>query len=101
MPPAYYPAFLNIAGRAAVVIGGGEVAARKVDGLLKAGAAVTVVSPQLTPGLQSLASAGSLRWARREYRAGDLEGAWIAIAATDEPAVNRAVFQEGQQRHVL
>lgn len=99
--PTYYPAFLDLTGRSCVVIGGGEVAERKAGALLKAGARVTVVSPESTAELSRLAERGKIAWRRRLYQPGDLEGAWLAIAATDDPAANQAVAQEAEERHVL
>ena len=71
----FYPVFLNLRGRRAVVIGGGAVAEQKVLGLLAAGAHVTVVSPEITPRLAELAAAGGIDLRRRPYRSGDLAGA--------------------------
>ncbi len=96
----YYPVFLDIAGRPAVVIGGGEVALRKVEGLLDAGAQVTVVSPALHPGLKALVAAGRARHIAREYRPGDLDGHVLAIVGTDDSSVNAAVASAGKQRGV-
>ena len=96
----YYPVFLDIVGRPAVVIGGGEVALRKVEGLLDAGAQVTVVSPTLHPGLKALLAAGRVRHTAREYRPGDLDGHVLAIVGTDDPSVNAEVASAGKQRGV-
>lgn len=97
---AFYPVFLDVRGRRAVVIGGGAVAEQKVLGLLDASARVIVVSPETTPRLDELAGAGAIELLRRSYRAGDLAGAWLAIAATDDRAVNAAVWAEAEQRGV-
>jgi precorrin-2 dehydrogenase/sirohydrochlorin ferrochelatase len=97
----FYPVFLDIAGRPAVVIGGGDVALQKVKGLLDAGAEVTVVSPQLHPDLKPLASEGRLRHIEREYEPGDLEGYLLAFVATDDRSINAAVAAEGKERRVL
>jgi len=94
---AFYPVFLDLRGRRAVVIGGGAVAEQKVRGLLAAGAHVLVVSPEATRGLADFAIAGEVELRRRPYRAGDLAGAWLAIAATDDRAVNRAVWTEAER----
>lgn len=96
-----YPVSLILQHRPCVVIGGGRIAEGKVRGLLEAGAVVRLISPALTPGLQELASAGRFEWIGREYRTGDLAGAFLAIAATDHGAVNRAVWAEAESRHVL
>lgn len=82
----------------AAVIGGGPVAERKTQGLLQAAAAVTVVSPQLTPALEQWARAGRVTAIRRAYRPGDLRGARLAVAATNDPAVNAAIADEADER---
>lgn len=95
-PPVYYPVLLDLRGRLAVVIGGGAVASAKVRGLLEAGARVLVVSPSPSPSLARLAETGAITVAVREYRQGDLAGATIAIAATDDRAMNGAVWEEAE-----
>ena len=99
--PVVYPVGLRLENRRVVVIGGGQVAHRRVAGLLEAGARVTVVSPQVTPALESRAAAGSLTWIRRGFESGDLDGAWYAIAATDDPAVNAAVGEEAERARIF
>jgi uroporphyrin-III C-methyltransferase/precorrin-2 dehydrogenase/sirohydrochlorin ferrochelatase len=94
-----YPVGLRLAGRRVVVAGGGQVAHRRVAGLLEAGAAVTVVSPRLTPALEALVAPGPVTWLARGYEPGDLAGAWYAVAATDDPAVNAAVAEEAERTH--
>ena len=94
---AFYPVFLDLRGRRAVLIGGGAVAEQKVRGLVAAGAHVTVVSPDLSAGLTDLALRGAIEVRRRPYRGGDLAGAWLAIAATDDRAVNEAVYAEAER----
>ncbi len=97
----YYPAYLDIAGRRAVVIGGGTIAERKIQQLLASRADVMLVSPDATPEVERLAAEGQMRWVKRSYVAGDLAGAWIAVAATDDEAVNRAVHQEAEREKTL
>src|SRR5213079_249170 len=97
----FYPAFLDLRGRRAVVIGGGAIAEQKVVGLLAAGARVTVISPSVSRRLEDRAAAGTVTIERRPYRPGDLAGAFLAIAATDDPAANRAVWAEAEARGVL
>ncbi len=87
----YYPVFLNPEGKGCVVIGGGKVAERKVLALLDAGASVTVVSPELTERLAGLKRAGQIEHTQRRYHDGDLQGAFIVIAATSDMDVNRKV----------
>ena len=91
-----YPVNLVVAGRRCVVVGGGAVAARKVAGLLAAGADVTVVAPDVDAGL---ATSGA-RVQRRRYHSGDLDGAWLVIAAADDPEVNAEVHADGEAARV-
>ncbi len=93
-----YPLSLNVAGKLVVVIGAGAVAARRARGLVDAGALVTVISPAISEAMSELGD--SVRLVRREYLAGDLEGAWLAHAATDKPAVNEAVAAEAQVNRI-
>ncbi|MBS2966938.1 uroporphyrinogen-III C-methyltransferase, partial [Actinocrinis puniceicyclus] len=99
--PDPYLAGLRLAGRRVVVVGGGAVAARRVAGLLGAGARVELIAPQVTAALDALAGSGRVAWARRPYRAGDLEGCWYAVAATDDPAVNAAVGAEAEAARIF
>lgn len=96
-----YPLALKVAGRRCVVVGGGRVAGRKVTSLLDCGAAVTVVSPELSPDLEALAGQSAIAAVRRGFEPADLDGALIAIAATDDTAMNRAVLDAGDSRGVL
>jgi uroporphyrin-III C-methyltransferase/precorrin-2 dehydrogenase/sirohydrochlorin ferrochelatase len=96
-----YPVGLRLLDRTVVVVGGGQVAHRRVAGLLEARARVTVVSPEVTPALEALVGPGAVTWLRRGYRPGDLEGAWYAVAATDDPAVNAAVAEEAERSRVF
>ncbi|MYX18711.1 bifunctional precorrin-2 dehydrogenase/sirohydrochlorin ferrochelatase, partial [Streptomyces sp. SID8380] len=95
-----YPAGLRLAGRKVVVLGGGQVAQRRLPALLTAGADVLLVSPSATASVEAMATAGELRWERRPYRAGDLEGAWYAIVATDDADANDAASAEAEERRV-
>lgn len=96
-----YPAFVDVRGRTCVVVGGGDVAARRVDRLLASGAAVLVISPRVTAGLAGLGRRGSVTLVEREYREGDLEGAFMAFAATGDRAVNRRVAAEAAEHGIL
>ncbi len=89
--PVGYPVLLDLAGRRVLVVGGGAIAARRVAGLLTARAAVHVVAPSIDPALVELERAGAVTVERRGYRDGDLRGAWLVQACTDQPAVNAAV----------
>lgn len=92
-----YPAMLRLDGRRCVVIGGGQVAARKIARLVAAGAAVTVIAPEWSPEIEALVAEGVVRGERRAYQQGDLAGAALAFAATSSRSVNRAVAAEADQ----
>ncbi len=96
----YYPVFFALENRRCVVVGGGQVALGKIRGLLEAGAAVTVIAPEVDAHIEALARAGRVTLLRRVYHAGDLEGAFLVIAATDDMATNRAVWQEAEARNI-
>jgi len=89
----YFPVFLDLRDRPALVVGGGAVAARKAESLVAAGASVTVVSPALVPKLEALSATGRLRHVRRAFTAADVEGRWLVIAATGSRAVNAGVSE--------
>jgi precorrin-2 dehydrogenase/sirohydrochlorin ferrochelatase len=93
-----YPVNLLPAGRRCVVVGAGPVAATKIEGLLDADADVVVVAPRVSDAVRSLADRITL--VERPYRDDDLDGAWLAIAATDDPEVNRRVHDDGEARRV-
>jgi uroporphyrin-III C-methyltransferase/precorrin-2 dehydrogenase/sirohydrochlorin ferrochelatase len=99
-PRPAYPAGLRLAGRKVVVLGGGQVAQRRLPALLTAGADILLVSPSATASVEAMAAAGEIRWERRGYRAGDLEGAWYAIVATDDATANAAASAEAEERRV-
>ncbi len=99
--PTYYPIFVNISGKRCVVVGGGQVALRKVRTLLKHGASVEVISPDLCSELSQLAESGEIRVLQRSYRAGDLQDAVIAIAATNDSNTNLEVVKEARRKAVL
>lgn len=97
----YYPAFLNLEGRRAVVIGGGVVAERKVRTLLRAGARVTVVSPVVRPTLARLARTRRIALRRQAYTPRTLRGAFLVIGATDDEATQRRIARDAARRGVL
>jgi precorrin-2 dehydrogenase / sirohydrochlorin ferrochelatase len=97
----YFPVCLKITGRQCLVIGGGRVGERKVKGLLAHGALITVVSPELNEALSSLLRDGAIQWRNRPYQEGDLAGAFLVIAATDDPAVQERVHAEAEARNIL
>jgi precorrin-2 dehydrogenase/sirohydrochlorin ferrochelatase len=96
-----YPITLKLDGRRCVVVGGGTVAARKVDALLAARAEVVVVSPELCHPLKARYTAADIKYRPRDFEPRDLEGAFVAIAATDSPEVNAAVFEAAQSAGIL
>lgn len=97
----YYPIFLDIKRKPCVVIGGGNVAERKVVSLLDAGARVLVISPELTPALKKLASKKKIGYCPKSYEQGDLKGFFLAYSATNNSRVNKAVFKEAKGQAVL
>jgi precorrin-2 dehydrogenase/sirohydrochlorin ferrochelatase len=96
-----FPIFLKIAGRPCIVIGAGHLAESKIESLQAAHARVTVIAPAGTERIAGLAAAGEIDWHQREYTPGDLTGNFLVIAATNAPAVNRAVFQEATEKNIL
>ncbi|PRX45154.1 uroporphyrin-III C-methyltransferase/precorrin-2 dehydrogenase/sirohydrochlorin ferrochelatase [Prauserella shujinwangii] len=101
MAEEHYLAGLDLEGRRVVVIGGGTVAQRRLPRLVRAGAAVELVSPHTTPSVSAMADAGEITWHGRRYADGDLAGAWYALACTDDPAVNAAVCAEAEREKVF
>jgi precorrin-2 dehydrogenase/sirohydrochlorin ferrochelatase len=89
---AQYPVNLILAGRPCLVVGGGAIAARKAAGLLECGADVRVIARQAGPEIRAL----GLPIEERPYRRGDVAGYRLALAATDDPETNRAVFEDGE-----
>ena len=91
-----YPVSLSLDGRRVLVVGGGKIATRRVSDLLEAGAKVEVVAPAVSAEIGAWAEAGRLAVAQRPFEAGDVTGAWLCVAATDDPAVNRSVVAEAE-----
>src|SRR5688572_13836658 len=96
----YFPIFLRLAGEPVLVVGGGEVAARKIDLLLRASARVRVIAPELVPGLAERAAAGEIAHLATEFRPEHLEGVRLAIAATDKHAINAWVARQAERRNI-
>jgi len=92
----YYPAFIDLRNKPAVVIGGGSVAERKVRSLIEAGADVRVISPEITKGIAELRDRALLKHSKRTYIKGDLKKAFIAIAGTSSPLVNKKIADEAE-----
>jgi precorrin-2 dehydrogenase/sirohydrochlorin ferrochelatase len=97
----FYIACLRLAGGRCVVVGGGEVGLEKVEGLLACDARVVLIAPSAVRELEALAAEGSIDWLRREYRSGDLEATFVAIAATDDTDVNIRVYEDAERRAML
>lgn len=96
----YFPVFMELHAQRCVVVGGGEVAARKARLLLSAGAQVTVVAPELADAMRQLLASSALTHVERGYRASDLDAAALVIAATGERALNAAVSRDARARQL-
>jgi precorrin-2 dehydrogenase/sirohydrochlorin ferrochelatase len=97
---SYYPMFVDLQGKRCLVVGGGEIAARKVQGLLDADALVVVVSPKLSDALSALAAQGVIAYRPRPFRVDDVLGCTLVIGATDQPEVNMAVGKAARAHDV-
>ncbi|MER5421563.1 uroporphyrinogen-III C-methyltransferase [Streptosporangium roseum] len=91
---------LRLSGRRVLVVGGGRVAQRRVPALLDAGALVTIVSTSVTHALDDLIATGRVIWEARPYQVGDVDGAWLVQACTDDRAVNTAVAAEAEAKRI-
>ncbi|HXC96723.1 MAG TPA: bifunctional precorrin-2 dehydrogenase/sirohydrochlorin ferrochelatase [Edaphobacter sp.] len=96
-----FPMFLKLTARPCVVIGAGNLAESKIDSLLASHAKVLVIAPVARERIIELAETGEIEWKRRKYVAGDLHGQFLVVAATNDPAVNRAVYREAVESNVL
>ncbi len=97
----FYPAYLDLRDRPCLVVGGGPVAERKALSLFDAGAAVTIVSPTLTPKLQALAGSGKIAHRQKEFDEQDLSAQFIVIAATSSIEVNSRIAHACKKRNML
>lgn len=98
---ALYPLFLDLKGQRCVVVGGGQVAARKAGSLLEAGADVTVIAPEWVEPIAEWQRLGKLKALPKRYEAGDTDGALLVFAATNDAAVNEAVARDAADRRQL
>ena len=97
----FYPAYINLQDRKCLVVGGGTVAERKVVAMLISGGDVTVISPDATELLTYLAQIGTIRWHKRQLKAGDTHGHFLVCAATDFTDINTAVFTEAHEKNKI
>lgn len=95
-----YPVGLVVAGRRVVLVGGGRIAARRLAALLGAGAVVEVVAPEVGGAVRDAVDAGRVSWRARSFEPADLDGAWFALSATGDPAVDAAVAAAALERQV-
>ncbi|WP_263365290.1 precorrin-2 dehydrogenase/sirohydrochlorin ferrochelatase family protein [Edaphobacter bradus] len=96
-----FPIFLKLTGRPCVVVGAGHLAESKIESLQAASAHISVIAPAASERIRNLADEGELTYHARPYQQGDLAGAFLVVAATNDPAVNRAVFAEAESSGVL
>lgn len=96
----YYPIYIDIEDRAVLIVGGGTVCARKAETMMRYGARVTIVSPEITEEIAAWEQAGALAVHRKMYMESDLEGASIVIASTDDPCVNARVARDCRRRRI-
>jgi uroporphyrin-III C-methyltransferase/precorrin-2 dehydrogenase/sirohydrochlorin ferrochelatase len=96
----YFPVFFDLTGQRVLIVGGGDVALRKVSLLERTGASITLVAPEIAPELMALAAAGKLKLAIREFEPADLDGARLVIVATSRRAVNRWIANLSESRHI-
>ncbi|MEU6624441.1 uroporphyrinogen-III C-methyltransferase [Streptomyces litmocidini] len=92
-----YPVGLRLAGRRVVVLGGGQVAQRRLPALIAAGAEITLISPSATPSVDAMAETGEITWIKRRYEEGDLADAWYALVATTDEKANAAASAEAER----
>jgi len=95
------PIFLRLARRPVLVVGAGTVALAKIESLRHAGAAITVVAPAGAPQFNELVENGTVTWHQRTFVPADLNGVFLVIAATNDPAINHVVYEEALRRNVL
>jgi uroporphyrin-III C-methyltransferase / precorrin-2 dehydrogenase / sirohydrochlorin ferrochelatase len=99
---AFFPVFLRLTGRRVLLVGAGPVGASKLQGLLDAGALITVVAPEIVPDIEqaAVANAASITLKKRPFEVSDLDGVWYVVAAAT-PVVNRAVAQAAEARQLF
>ncbi|MFD5659880.1 uroporphyrinogen-III C-methyltransferase [Streptomyces hirsutus] len=95
-----YPVGLRLTGRRVVVLGGGQVAQRRLPALIAAGGSIVLISPEVTPSVEAMADAGEITWERRRYAEGDLTDAWYALIATGDGEANARASAEAERHRV-
>ncbi len=98
---ALFPIFLKLSGQSCLVVGAGQIAEQKLEGLLVSGAVVAVVAPQATETIRQLAAEGRISWIERTFEPSDLEDKVLVVAATGDRAINEEVYRAACSRHVL
>ena len=96
-----FPIYLKLANRRCLVVGAGRIGEEKIEGLLRADAMIKVIAPEATPRVQSLARDGKIRWERRKFRATDLRGVFLIVAATSSPKLHEQIYKLAQRRGIL
>lgn len=96
-----YPVMLNLHGKKALIVGGGKIAYRKAIGLLKAGAEITMISPDIYSEFHILLEKGQIRWKQKEFEESDLRDALIVIAATNKKSINREIAQLASDHQLI
>jgi len=101
MSDSYYPILIKLDDRLCLVVGGGQVAGRKTSSLVKAGASVRIVSPEISEDIKTLVKTGKVEWIKEKFEPRRLDGAFLVIAATDNEQVNQTVCNEAIARSIL
>jgi len=101
VPHRYLPLGVRVEGRHCCVIGGGEIGTRKVQNLLRAGAQVTIIAPAATARIEELAASGRITWRQEIFRPEQCAGAFLIVAASDDPEVNAAVVRAAGESGAL
>jgi precorrin-2 dehydrogenase/sirohydrochlorin ferrochelatase len=96
-----FPIFLKLTNRSCIVIGAGHLAESKIESLQAANARITVIAPAASDRITAMSDSGEITWHQREYATGDLANQFLVVAATNVPAVNRAVFAEAESVGIL
>lgn len=92
----FFPVFINIKNQKCVVVGGGRVAERKIKTLLKYGAKITVISPEITENIKKLVERGKIKYFKRHYRKGDIKEAVLVVPATSDSKLNAQISEEAE-----